>query len=102
MNHDHTPAPWHAHTIDTINDQPALWQIRDQTRGVIATVESVNRSDAQLIAAAPALLAALNWFISELADDAVIDMSKLINEMETRARAAIRQATELPADQTVE
>lgn len=66
MKNNHTPAPWQAHTIDTINDRPALWQIRDQTRGVIATVESVNRSDAQIIAAAPALLAALHTLIAAI------------------------------------
>lgn len=53
-----TPKPWDARTVDTINDRPALWEIQDQHRGVIATVESVNAADARLIAAAPDLLGA--------------------------------------------
>jgi hypothetical protein len=57
-----------------------------------ATVEQ-EINHARLVAAAPDLLAALSWFISELSDDSAIDMSKLINEMETRARAAIAKAT---------
>ena len=98
MKTDHTPAPWQAHTIDTINDQPAIWQVQDQTRGVIATVESVNRSDAQLVAAAPDLLAALVEYVER--HEQLCDPTGLPEY--DKARAAIRQATELPADQTVE
>ena len=55
-----TPKPWDARIVDTINDRPALWEIQDQHRGVIATVESVNAADAHLIAAAPTLYNALD------------------------------------------
>jgi hypothetical protein len=55
-------------------------------------------ANAQLMAAAPDLLAALQYFLDALADDCEIDMCRITNEMESRARAAIARAT---GDQTV-
>lgn len=82
-----TPKPWDARIIDTINDRPALWEIQDQHRGVIATVESVNAADARLIAAAPDLLAALRALCDICEDD---DQYPQHTEA---ARAAIARAT---------
>ena len=87
-----TPKPWDARTVDTINDRPALWEIQDQHRGVIATVESVNAADARLIAAAPDLLAALRALCDICEDD---DQYPQHTEA---ARAAIARAT---GDQTI-
>jgi hypothetical protein len=55
-------------------------------------------ANARLMAAAPDLLAALQYFLDALADDCEIDMCRITNEMESRARAAIARAT---GDQTV-
>jgi len=56
---NYTPSPWKTEVIDTINGEPGYWHIVQQsTKGVIGDVQSVNSSDAQLIAAAPDLLEA--------------------------------------------
>lgn len=62
----HTPGPWTAKIIDTVNDAPAYWHITDSCRGIVGDVQSVNPFDARLIAAAPDLLAALR-----IAEDAL-------------------------------
>lgn len=90
-----TPKPWAARTVDTINDRPALWEIQDRHRGVIATVESVNAADAHLIAAAPDLLAAL----CDLLDEADLnEVDEYTAPKIEAARAAIARAT---CDQTM-
>ena len=90
-----TPKPWDARIVDTINDRPALWEIQDQHRGVIATVESVNAADARLIAAAPDLLAAL----CDLLDEADLnEVDEYTAPKIEAARAAIARAT---GDQTI-
>ena len=90
-----TPKPWDARTVDTINDRPALWEIQDRHRGVIATVESVNAADARLIAAAPDLLAALR----DLLDEADLnEVDEYTAPKIEAARAAIARAT---GDQTM-
>ena len=66
MSAPHTPGPWTAKVIDTVNDAPAYWHITDSCRGVVGDVQSVNPFDARLIAAAPDLLAALR-----IAEDAL-------------------------------
>ena len=77
----HTPAPWHARVTDTINDKPAQWQIRDR-HGVIATVDSVNHDDAALLAAAPALLAALELLLYQW---------QIQHHLKTNDRMALKQ-----------
>lgn len=90
-----TPKPWSARTVDTINDRPALWEIQDRHRGVVATVESVNATDAHLIAAAPDLLAAL----CDLLDEADLnEVDEYTAPKIEAARAAIARAT---CDQTM-
>jgi hypothetical protein len=90
-----TPKPWDARIVDTINDRPALWEIQDRHRGVIATVESVNAADAHLIAAAPDLLAAL----CDLLDEADLnEVDEYTAPKIEAARAAIARAT---CDQTM-
>lgn len=60
----------------------------------IATMsESATPEQAELLAAAPGMFAALQWFDEQMRDDNALDMGKLINEMEQRTRAAIRKAT---------
>lgn len=83
----HTTAPWHAHTIDTINDAPALWEIRDRYNGTIATIESVTAADAALIAAAPDLLESVKELLCCIQPDRDWHEAK-------RARAAIAKATQ--------
>lgn len=80
---DYTPAPWTAHREREV---PAEWTIRDQRRGVIATIESMNPDDAALIAAAPDLLASVKELLSCIQPDRDWDEAK-------RARAAIAKAT---------
>lgn len=56
----HTPGPWVSEVIDKINGEPAYWHIvQKNKKGVVGDVQSVNFADAQLISAAPDLLAAL-------------------------------------------
>jgi hypothetical protein len=55
----HTPGPWGFTAVDTINDNPAYWHIRDAHGGVVGDVQSTNPADTHLISAAPALLAVL-------------------------------------------
>jgi hypothetical protein len=83
---DYTPAPWFIKTEDTL-PIPPLWTIRDQHRGVIATIESVNPDDAALIVAAPDLLTALRALCNLCEDD---DQYPQHTEI---ARAAINKAT---------
>lgn len=66
MTTQHTPGPWTAKVIDTVNDAPAYWHITDSCRGVVGDVQSVNPFDARLIAAAPDLLAALEACLHRL------------------------------------
>lgn len=61
----------------------------------IATMsESATPEQAELLAAAPEMFAALKWFDEQMKDDSALDMGKLINEMEQRTSAAIRKATQ--------
>ena len=74
---------WESHVVDTVNEAPALWHIRD-AYGVVATVESVNESDAKLIASAPEMLAMLHRVVHLLNDpDAdAFDANQLEREIE--------------------
>jgi type VI protein secretion system component VasF len=87
----YTKGPWKSHVIDTINEAPALWHIRD-AHGVVATVESVNESDAKLIASAPELLAMLHRVVHLLNDpDAdAFDANQLEREIEQLITKATR------------
>jgi hypothetical protein len=48
-------------------------------------------ANARLIAAAPDLLAALEWWQAQMQDDNCDDMGKLLDEMTAKAREAIAQ-----------
>ena len=93
MTHKHTPGTWR------IVSGPTFCAIRTDDR-VIADMRFVglhyNKADAALIAAAPEMFAALQWFDEQMRDDSALDMGKLINEMEQRTRAAIAKATQEP------
>jgi hypothetical protein len=82
---NHTPGPWNSVVVDTIGGDPALWHIRDLTRGVVAAVESVNEADARLIAAAPDLLAFARLIVEGEGNS--------IRELMEAGRAAIAKAT---------
>jgi hypothetical protein len=58
-----------------------------------ATVsESDLVANAQLIAAAPDLLAVLEWWQAQMRDDNCDDMGKLLDDMSAKAHAAINKA----------
>lgn len=91
----HTPGPWactytsnyaHDYRLTRPNGQPLPINAEANDRGE-------QRANARLIAAAPEMFAALQWFDEQMRDDSALDMGKLINEMEQRTRAAIKKAT---------
>lgn len=59
------------------------------THGIDA--ETLER-EAHLVAAAPDLLAALEWWQAQMRDDNCDDMGKLLDEMSAKAHAAINKA----------
>ena len=59
------------------------------THGIDA--ETLDR-EAHLVAAAPDLLAALEWWQAQMRDDNCDDMGKLLDEMSAKAHAAIAKA----------
>jgi hypothetical protein len=59
------------------------------THGIDA--ETLER-EAHLVAAAPDLLAALEWWQAQMRDDNCDDMGKLLDEMSAKAHAAIAKA----------
>jgi hypothetical protein len=59
------------------------------THGIDA--ETLER-EAHLVAAAPDLLAALEWWQAQMRDDNCDDMGKLLDEMSAKAHAAIDKA----------
>jgi hypothetical protein len=82
----HTPGPWTVTLGDTIAGAPAYWLI-EGAGGVVGDVQSVNADDARLIAAAPALLAALQAVADYWAGGDVPA------EIDAQMRAAIASAT---------
>lgn len=82
----HTPGPWTVTVADTINDAPAYWLINGNG-GTVGDVQSINPSDAALIAAAPDLLAALKQVADYWAGGDVPA------EIDAAMRAAIAKAT---------
>lgn len=64
---NHTPAPWQTVCEDTINGKPAVFRI-DAHGGTVALVNTIGIADARLIAAAPDLLAALQWALDQIED----------------------------------
>lgn len=97
MKTKHTPAPWCFHgaysEIHTTTDEDGNQVIAEMNPDNDFTREE-NAANARLIAAAPELLAALQWFVECMHDDSVDDMGKFINEMEKRANEAIAKAAQ--------
>ncbi len=89
-----TPGPWTA-----THDELECFKLEAGDVAIIDGCGCCNspwlssEADARLIAAAPDLLQALQWFKDQMADDSVIDMGKLLDEMERRTQAAIAKAT---------
>jgi hypothetical protein len=87
MKTEHTPAPWtiqHGETrrVYLINDKAG------NAIGEIVYTDTRNPSDAQLIAAAPELLAALEWALRQIEDDLDPDHQAALEQ----AHAAIYKA----------
>jgi hypothetical protein len=87
MKTEHTPAPWtiqHGETrrVYLINDRAG------HAIGEIVYTDTRNPSDAQLIAAAPDLLAALQWALRQIEDDLDPDHQAALEQ----AHAAIYKA----------
>lgn len=97
MTAQHTPGPWQA--IDWVCHAPTTI-VRDYCgeRTVVAECSGSGRdtrdclADAQLIAASPDLLAALQPFVGHNSSDEFITI-RVRTEDVTRARAAIAKAT---------
>ena len=64
----HSPGPWRDVATETINGEPTVWETRN-LHGTIAEIWSHDADDARLIAAAPALLAALQDVVGERCSD---------------------------------
>jgi hypothetical protein len=56
------------------------------------TIARIDGYDMALYAAAPDLLAALEWWQAQMRDDNCDDMGKLLDDMSTKAHAAIAKA----------
>jgi hypothetical protein len=102
---NHTPGPWYIGTdfSDQARHIYAEKMVCDddgeEWHPLIASTDDDERlidwqANARLIAAAPEMFAALQWFDEQMRDDSALDMGKLINEMEQRTRAAIAKATQ--------
>jgi hypothetical protein len=88
-NATYSQGPW-ATYVDSAHDG---W-IADADGNLIAcAVRNENmQANARLIAAAPDLLAALEWWQAQMRDDNCDDMGKLLDEMSAKAHAAIAKA----------
>lgn len=86
MSPKHTPAPWSVGTASWSDDGFATYELRG--------VRTVCKADADLIAAAPALLAALKRLYAETADYIIINNLGDVhhNHAMRAARAAISRA----------
>lgn len=100
----HTPGPWfigtdfsdqgrHIYAEQMVCDDDG-----EEWHPLIASTDDDERlidwqANARLIAAAPEMFAALQWFDEQMRDDSALDMGKLINEMEQRTRAAIKEVS---------
>lgn len=90
METKHTPGPWCLDDDGFVYGEGFIVSDPHSSPDIDPDEREAN---ARLIAAAPELLAALQWFCACMHDDSVDDMGKFINEMESRARAAIAKAT---------
>ena len=94
MNAQHTPGPWHVFTEDgsvgTIEAENGVVVAQaQQTRSLRQDLKQVERrANARLIAAAPELLEALEYFKRHIGGDASCDLQTLLH----LADAAIAKA----------
>jgi hypothetical protein len=80
----HTPAPWRI-----VTDGISHWIEIEPNK--IALIHA-KKADRDLIAAAPEMLAALEWWQAQMRDDNCDDMGKLLDDMSAKAHAAITKA----------
>lgn len=90
-----TPGPW---KYDAKTGLIAHDEYDDIGFSPVATIHQPYEStpervaNAQLIAAAPDMLAALEWWQAQMRDDNCDDMAALLDEMSAKAHAAITKA----------
>ena len=77
MNTPHTPAPWHVSRHATPDYAPQFGIYAEDGNGRDLAIVTSNEANANLIAAAPAMLAALEEIAAENEDD-VSDRDELI------------------------
>ena len=92
----HTQGPW-SYTADMYGlDNMRVFGVNDATGNGVANCGYDQRGEsmanARLIAAAPDLLAALEWWQAQMRDDSCDDMGALLDEMSAKAHAAIAKA----------
>lgn len=88
----HSTGPWTAIVTDNLalDGTPALWDIVQRSSGgTVAEIQSHNPDDAELVAAAPDLLAALQWALSQIEDSLDPDHQAALES----ARAVVARAT---------
>jgi hypothetical protein len=91
MKAKHTPGPWD-NGLDA-NGRPLIFQQRPDEFMLPHEINEEWQANRALVDAAPDLLAVLTWFQDQLADDSAIDMGRMLDEMERRARHATAKAT---------
>lgn len=89
----HTPGPWY---VQPEQDGAFTIWANELQLGEVTPDDMGDKLPAQanaaLIAAAPDMLAALEWWQAQMRDDSCDDMGKLLDDMSAKARAAIAKA----------
>lgn len=90
MNAKRTPAPWRHSANQIVSGATEVCEMSEQYE------YGVRKANAQFIVTAcnahDDLVAALEWWQSQMESDACDDMGKLLDEMSAKARAALARA----------